>query len=77
MANVRATLFVTEVAPPKVISIVKRKVLKVLETIAEEEKEATESFSSSARPASSCFVRMKKLGKPFLSHGQGLPRPVH
>ncbi|KAG6594447.1 hypothetical protein SDJN03_11000, partial [Cucurbita argyrosperma subsp. sororia] len=41
MANSRIARFVTEVAPPQIISVMRRRTSKVLDTISEEERDCS------------------------------------
>ncbi|KAK6917147.1 hypothetical protein RJ641_017898 [Dillenia turbinata] len=43
MANARIAKFITEVAPPQFISVVRRRASKMLDTINEEERDVTTS----------------------------------
>ncbi|KAG7034740.1 hypothetical protein SDJN02_04470, partial [Cucurbita argyrosperma subsp. argyrosperma] len=59
MANSRIARFVTEVAPPQIISVMRRRTSKVLDTISEEERDGSKneypasprSLPSSTTPA--------------------------
>ncbi|KAI0497567.1 hypothetical protein KFK09_020798 [Dendrobium nobile] len=57
MAKTKALRFATEVAPPQLVSVVKKKkVSKLMETIVEEERDnAISSSSSSCKSSSSAF----------------------
>ncbi|XP_019091346.1 PREDICTED: uncharacterized protein LOC109128796 [Camelina sativa] len=61
MASSRLARFITEVAPPQFVSVMRRRTAKVLDTIKEEEREVgTDSiFSSKSKIISS--------GSPFTS----------
>ncbi|KAA0052524.1 hypothetical protein E5676_scaffold255G009220 [Cucumis melo var. makuwa] len=79
MANSRIARFVTEVAPPQIISVMRRRTSKVLDTISEEDRECNKneypaapqrSLSSSSTSASMAvgansmyFVR--NISRPF------------
>lgn len=73
MAKAQASRLVMEVAPSKLGSMVRHKVLRILDTIKEEEREVMENFSSLKRTSSSCLVR--ELEKSFSVHGHEWPRP--
>ncbi|KAH0652384.1 hypothetical protein KY289_030062 [Solanum tuberosum] len=70
MANARIARFVTEVAPPQFVNVMRNRASKMLETIKEEEREASTSeslslkcyspSSSSAYSASSSNVKCSK-----------------
>ncbi|KAI3466842.1 hypothetical protein Pfo_023505 [Paulownia fortunei] len=54
MANARVARFITEVAPPQFISVMRHRTSKMLDTIHEEEKEAgTGTGTSDSRSLSS------------------------
>ncbi|CAN4093574.1 unnamed protein product [Withania somnifera] len=53
MANARIARFVTEVAPPQFVNIMRNRTSKMLETIKEEEREASTSESLSLKSYSS------------------------
>ncbi|KAH0776267.1 hypothetical protein KY290_007678 [Solanum tuberosum] len=56
MANARIARFVTEVAPPQFVNVIRHRASKMLDTINEEEKEASKSellFLKSSSPSSS------------------------
>ncbi|PKI31834.1 hypothetical protein CRG98_047785 [Punica granatum] len=57
MANARLARFVTEVAPPQFVSVMRHRTRKMLDTISEEERDdivtAGESHSPSPRTSSS------------------------
>ncbi|KAK4708487.1 hypothetical protein R3W88_029412 [Solanum pinnatisectum] len=56
MANARIARFVTEVAPPQFINVMRHRASKMLDTINEEEREASKSellFLKSSSPSSS------------------------
>ncbi|KAH0712014.1 hypothetical protein KY285_007647 [Solanum tuberosum] len=56
MANARIARFVTEVVPPQFINVMRHRASKMLDTINEEEREATKSellFLKSSSPSSS------------------------
>ncbi|KAG1348186.1 hypothetical protein COCNU_06G020150 [Cocos nucifera] len=74
MAKGQASRFVMEVAPPQLVSMVRRKVSRILDTIKEEEREAMENFSSLKRTPSSCFMR--ELDKSFSVDGRAWSRPT-
>ncbi|KAM3220836.1 hypothetical protein P3L10_020104 [Capsicum annuum] len=52
MANARIARFVTEVAPPQFINVMRHRASKRLETIKEEEREASTSKSLSLKSSS-------------------------
>ncbi|CAK9321225.1 unnamed protein product [Citrullus colocynthis] len=52
MANSRIARFITEVAPPQIISVMRRRTSKVLDTISEEEKECSKNEYTAASPRS-------------------------
>ncbi|WMV36397.1 hypothetical protein MTR67_029782 [Solanum verrucosum] len=49
MANARIARFVTEVAPPQFVNVMRNRASKMLETIKEEEREASTSESLSLK----------------------------
>ncbi|XP_004293639.1 PREDICTED: uncharacterized protein LOC101299454 [Fragaria vesca subsp. vesca] len=56
MANARLARFITEVAPPQIVSVMRHRTAKVLDTITEEEREYTspnDSLISSPKGSSS------------------------
>ncbi|KAK6775754.1 hypothetical protein RDI58_026755 [Solanum bulbocastanum] len=56
MANARIARFVTEVAPPQFVNVMRHRASKMLDTINEEEREASKSellFFKSSSPSSS------------------------
>ncbi|CAN4113266.1 unnamed protein product [Withania somnifera] len=53
MANARIARFVTEVAPPQFVNVMRNRASKMLETIKEEEREASSSESLSLKSYSS------------------------
>ncbi|PIN22444.1 hypothetical protein CDL12_04843 [Handroanthus impetiginosus] len=79
MANARLARFITEVAPPQFISVMRHRTSKMLDTIQEEEKEAGGSDShsrsqytmlaSSSHTASTSSLNTNKT-KPFLKEVQ-------
>ncbi|XP_055961952.1 uncharacterized protein LOC130015579 [Mercurialis annua] len=52
MANSRIAKFITEVAPPQYISVMRHRASKVMDTIKEEERDVTSSNSLSSFPTS-------------------------
>ncbi|XXG68326.1 hypothetical protein AAC387_Pa06g1438 [Persea americana] len=58
--------FITEVAPPQLVCVVRRRVSKILDTIAEEDRDAGEDKPSSSKGVS-CFPRER----PFSIYGRG------
>ncbi|KAG1368395.1 hypothetical protein COCNU_14G008630 [Cocos nucifera] len=71
MAKSQAYRFATEVAPPQMVSVVRRKVSRILDTIKEEEREVKDNFSSIKSTPSLLFMR--ELEKSFSVHGQEWP----
>ncbi|KAI8001670.1 hypothetical protein LOK49_LG09G01279 [Camellia lanceoleosa] len=53
MANVRIARFVTEVAPPQFVSVMRHRASKMLDTINEEERDIGSNDSLSLSPKSS------------------------
>ncbi|KAG5524811.1 hypothetical protein RHGRI_031468 [Rhododendron griersonianum] len=53
MANARIARFVTEVAPPKLVCVMRQRASKVLDTINEEERDISSNDSLSSTPKSS------------------------
>ncbi|CAN4084387.1 unnamed protein product [Withania somnifera] len=52
MANARIARFITEVAPPQFVNVMRHRASKMLETIKEEEREASTSESLSLKSSS-------------------------
>ncbi|KAH0649719.1 hypothetical protein KY284_029631 [Solanum tuberosum] len=52
MANARIARFVTEVAPPQFVNVMRHRASKMLETIKEEEREASTSEALSLKSSS-------------------------
>ncbi|OAY75006.1 uncharacterized protein LOC109720649 [Ananas comosus] len=73
-----AARFATEVAPPPLVSIVRQsRIPKILDTIAEDEKEAAAAerffsspFANTSRSSESSSSFMRELDKSFSIHGQ-------
>lgn len=67
MANSQMTRFVTEVAPPQFISVMRRQAPKMLDTIIEEEIDAgvSESLPSSLKGSSCSFYDSNLFSKEF------------
>lgn len=53
MANSRIARFVSEVAPPQYISVIRQRTSKMLDTIKEEERDASANDSHAVLPRSS------------------------
>ncbi|WMV36812.1 hypothetical protein MTR67_030197 [Solanum verrucosum] len=77
MANARIARFVTEVAPPQFVNVMRNRASKMLETIKEEEKEAStseslslKSYSPSSSSAYSASSSNVKSSKYFLKEVQ-------
>nr|XP_009592535.1 uncharacterized protein LOC104089374 [Nicotiana tomentosiformis] len=74
MANARIARFVTEVAPPQFVNVMRHRASKMLDTIKEEEREAgtSESLSlkSSSPSAYSASASNAKTSKYFLKEVQ-------
>ncbi|KAG7598724.1 hypothetical protein ISN44_As06g029570 [Arabidopsis suecica] len=61
MASARLARFITEVAPPQFVTVMRRRTAKVLDTIKEEEREVgTDSIFSSS-------LNSKNISSPFTS----------
>ncbi|CAH8253959.1 unnamed protein product [Arabidopsis lyrata] len=61
MASARLARFITEVAPPQFVTVMRRRTAKVLDTIKEEEREVgTDSIFSSS-------LTSKNISSPFTS----------
>ncbi|KAJ7948877.1 hypothetical protein O6P43_029299 [Quillaja saponaria] len=61
MANFQVARLITEVAPPRVISVAKRRSTKILDTIAEEENDFDKCLTSTSSASSSLgFSRQMK-----------------
>ncbi|CAN4084388.1 unnamed protein product [Withania somnifera] len=73
MANARIARFVTEVAPPQFVNVMRNRASKMLETIKEEEREASTSESFSLKSYSSPYSTSSsnaKTSKYFLKQIQ-------
>uniref|UniRef100_A0A3Q7HZL0 Uncharacterized protein n=1 Tax=Solanum lycopersicum TaxID=4081 RepID=A0A3Q7HZL0_SOLLC len=77
MANARIARFVTEVAPPQFVNVMRNRASKMLETIKEEEREASTSeslslknYSTSSSSAYSASSSNAKSSKYFLKEVQ-------
>uniref|UniRef100_A0A3Q7ITW2 Uncharacterized protein n=1 Tax=Solanum lycopersicum TaxID=4081 RepID=A0A3Q7ITW2_SOLLC len=69
MANARIARFVTEVAPPQFVNVMRHRASKMLDTINEEEREASKSeliFLKSFSPSSSSSSSNANNSKYFL-----------
>ncbi|KAG2688938.1 hypothetical protein I3843_09G116000 [Carya illinoinensis] len=70
MANSRIARFISEVAPPQYISVIRQRASKMLDTINEEERDACANTSRAASPT--CYSSSSTVGvaatdcKPFL-----------
>ncbi|KAH0652162.1 hypothetical protein KY289_029840 [Solanum tuberosum] len=80
MANARIARFVTEVAPPQFVNVMRHRASKMLETIKEEEREAstseTLSLKNSSLSSSSTYSALSsnaKNSKYFLKEVQSFP----
>nr|XP_009801101.1 PREDICTED: uncharacterized protein LOC104246894 [Nicotiana sylvestris] len=69
MANARIARFVTEVAPPQFVNVMRQRASKMLDTIKEEEREAGTSESLYLK-SSSTSASNAKSSKYFLKEVQ-------
>nr|GEY37825.1 hypothetical protein [Tanacetum cinerariifolium] len=88
MANSRISRFVSEVAPPQYISVTRQRKTKTLETITEDEKEASmnesgtkitsfkSSFSSTKRVGVNCCSFTHTLNGTFAARYDGVKAPL-
>ncbi|WMV36398.1 hypothetical protein MTR67_029783 [Solanum verrucosum] len=80
MANARIARFVTEVAPPQFVNVMRHRASKMLETIKEEEREASTSealsLKSSSLSSSSTYSALSSNAKNSKSFLKEVQRPL-
>ncbi|EEF42610.1 uncharacterized protein LOC8284058 [Ricinus communis] len=80
MANSRIARFITEVAPPQYISVIRRRASKMLDTINEEERDVSPSNSLASAPTSpasaSTNAASASAAAPVATNSKYFPRRV-
>ncbi|XP_050234881.2 uncharacterized protein LOC126683091 [Mercurialis annua] len=80
MANLRIAKFITEVAPPQYISVMRHRASKMMDTINEEEKDVTSNncFSSSpGTPTSASTSGAAGAASSAAANSQYFSRRIH
>ncbi|KAL4627634.1 hypothetical protein ACB092_05G179200 [Castanea dentata] len=73
MANSRIARFVSEVAPPQYISVIRRRTSKMLDTIKEEERDAS---ANASHPSASATTTTTTSDSKYFLREVHVPFPI-